>query len=362
MRALILLVILLIAAAILIPQTFYTIDETQLGLVTRFGAVKFVRTRPGLYTKAPFVEQIRRFDSRLLRYDAPAAPLLTSDKRTLVIDAYARYRITDVVQFFKTLNSELNADARVGDIIASELRREVALDEQIAVIKESRELIMRRITEASNRSEISRTDALALPAGLRNQQLTIILSERQAGQVAEIRRQPTDAEIAMLQADPAPAGLANFEIKYFLPLNTRLGIEIVDVRIKAADFPPDIESSVFARMEAERERIASGLRAEGNQENAQIRADVDRQVNIIVQEAQGESSRLRGEGEGEAIKILAKELEKDPEFYAFQRSLEAYRKILTAHTTAVLSSDSDLFRFLQDPKGTAPRVAPTPAP
>lgn len=351
MRALVLLVILIIAAAIMIPQTFYTIDETQLGLVTRFGAVEAIRTRPGLYTKTPFVEQIRRFDSRLLRYDAPAAPLLTKDKRTLVIDAYARYRITDVVQFFKTLNSELNADARVGDIIASELRREVALDDQITVIRDNREDIMRRITEASNRSELSRSEAINLPGGLRDPQLTIILSERQAGELTGLRRAPTEPEMVALERGPRPAELASFEINYYVPVNIRLGIEIVDVRIKAADFPPDIESSVFARMEAERERIASGLRAEGNQENAQIRADVDRQVTIILQEAEGESARLRGEGEGEAIKILAEELERDPEFYAFQRSLEAYRHILTSNTTAVLSGESDLFRFLNDPRG-----------
>jgi membrane protease subunit HflC len=353
MRTLILLVIILIAAAIVIPQTFYTIDETQLGLVTRFGAVQAVRTRPGLYTKTPFVEQIRRFDSRLLRYDAPGAPLLTKDKRTLVIDAYARYRITDVVQFFKTLNSELNADARVGDIIASELRREVALDDQIAVIKDSREVIMRRVTEASNRSEISRAEALALPGGLRASTLSIILSERVSGELTGVRRSPSETELVLLEATPVPPELARFEINYYVPVTSRLGIEIVDVRIKAADFPPDIESSVFARMDAERERIASGLRAEGNQENAQIRADVDRQVTIILQEAEGEAAQLRGEGEGEAIKILAVELEKDPDFYAFQRSLEAYRHILTANTTAVLSGDSELFRFLRDPRGTA---------
>lgn len=357
MRFLILLVILIIAAAIVVPQTFYTIDETQLGIVTRFGAVEAVRTNPGLYTKTPFIEQIRHFDKRLLRYDAPAAPLLTKDKRTLVVDAYARYRILDVVLFFKTLNSELNADARVGDIISSELRREVALDDQATVIRDAREDIMRRVTEASNRSELPRSDALNLPRGLRDPQLTIILSERSAGgDLTGVRRPPTEEELVQLIAQPRPPSLSRFEISYTTPLRSRLGIEILDVRIKAADFPPDIESSVFARMEAERERIASGLRAEGEQASAQIRADVDRQVNIIVQEARGTGARLRGEGEGEAIRILAQELERNPEFYAFQRSLEAYKKILGPGTTAVLSAESDLFRFLDSPTGKGAKV------
>ncbi|MBM3958974.1 MAG: protease modulator HflC [SAR202 cluster bacterium] len=357
MRLLILLVMLVIAAAIVVPQTFYSIDETQLGIVTRFGAVEAVRTSPGLYTKTPFIEQIRRFDKRLLRYDAPQAPLLTKDKRTLVVDAYARYRIVDVVLFFKTLNSELNADARVGDIISSELRREVALDDQITVIRDAREDITKRVTEASNRSELPRNEALSLPGGLRDSLLTIILSERSAtGEMTGVRRTPTPEELDLLIAQARPPSLSRFEISYTTPLASRLGIEILDVRIKAADFPPDIESSVFARMEAERERIASGLRAEGEQASAQIRADVDRQVTIIVREAQGAAAKLRGEGEGEAIRILAKELERDPDFYVFQRSLEAYSKILASGTTAVLSSESELFRFLEGPsgKGAAP--------
>lgn len=362
MRGLILLVTLIIAAAIMIPQTFYSIDETQIGLVTRFGAVEAVRTAPGLYTKTPFVEQVARFDSRLLHYDAPAAPLLTKDKRTLVIDAYARYRIVNVVLFFKTLRSELSADARVGDIIASELRREVALDDQAAVIKEARDEIMQRVTLASNRSDIGREEALTLPGSLRNPELMIILSERREGVPTGVRRAPNADELATLEREARPASLASFEIGYFVPLSNRFGIEIIDVRIKAADFPPDIEESVFARMEAERERIAAGLRAEGEQQNAQIRADVDRQVTIIVNGAQGESARIRGEGEGQAIEILAKELEKDPEFYGFQRSLEAYKKIVASESTVVLSSESDLFRYLTDPAGQLSAAKPGTAP
>ncbi|MBI4304807.1 MAG: protease modulator HflC [Chloroflexi bacterium] len=353
MRGLILLIILIIVAAILIPQVFYTIDQTQVGLVTRFGAVEAVRTAPGLYTKTPFVEHVTRFDRRLLRYDAPAAPLLTKDKRTLVIDAYARYRIVDVVLFFKTLRSELSADARVGDIVASELRREVALDDQAQVIKDARDEIMRRVTLASNRTDIGREQAVGLPRGLRDTQLTIILSERREGVPTGVRRSPTADELSALEREARPATLANFEVGYFVPVASRFGIEIIDVRIKAADFPPDIEESVFARMQAERERIASGLRAEGEQQSAQIRADVDRQVTILVNEAQGESARIRGEGEGQAIEILAKELGKDPEFYDFQRSLEAYKKIIATDSTVVLSSESELFKFLTDPNGQA---------
>ena len=119
------------------------------------------------------------------------------------------------------------------------------------------------------------------------------------------------------------------------------------MRIKRADFPPDIETSVFARMEAERERIASGLRAEGSQRDAEIRADVDRRVQIILETAQGTSALLIGEAEEQAISILATSLEKDPEFYDFRRSLEAYRKIIDSPTTLILDPNSDLLKYLQ---------------
>ena len=130
-----------------------------------------------------------------------------------------------------------------------------------------------------------------------------------------------------------------------------LGIEIIDVRIKRADFPPDIETSVFSRMEAERERIASGLRAEGTQADSEIRANVDRQVNIILETAQGTSALLRGEAEQEAITILATSLEKDPDFYSFRRSLEAYKVFMDGQTTIIIDPASDLLKFMTDPNG-----------
>jgi len=126
---------------------------------------------------------------------------------------------------------------------------------------------------------------------------------------------------------------------------------IVDVRIKRADFPPDIESSVFSRMEAERERIASGLRAEGTQRDSEIRAEVDRQVNVILETAEGTSALLRGEAEQEAITILAESLEADPDFYSFRRSLEAYKVFMDSQTTVLIDPQSDLLKFLTDPNG-----------
>ena len=347
------LIVLVIAGFILVPQSFYIVDETQVAIVTRFGSFQSAAITPGIRTKTPFVDTVTKFDKRLLRYDAPAASLLTADKRNLVIDAYARYRIIDPLLFFQRLRDEITADSRVGDIVSSELRREVALDLQSEIISEIRETIMERVREASNRAEISRAEAEALPnGGIRAPQLFIFLTPTDLAADEVGRRQvPTASQLEAIRRSANPPELADFSIAYFQPLRDAFGIDVVDVRIKRADFPTDIEASIFDRMRAERERIASGLRAEGAQEDQIIRADVDRSVLVTVQSAEGEAARLRGEGERQAIEILATELEKDPEFYSFTRGLDAYKKILDSNSTIVLSADSPLFNFLQDPAG-----------
>ncbi len=346
------IVIIAIAALILIPQMLFTVDETQVAIVTRFGAFQRDYKSPGLYVKQPFVESVVKMDSRLLRVDAQPASLLTSDKRNLVIDAYARYRIIDPLVFFQRLRTELGANTRVADIVNSQLRREVALDTQSEVISETREAVMRRVAEASNRSEITRDEALQMSNGnLRDPRITILVVPPPVEGVQGRAAPATNEQISYLEREPFPPELEGRTATYFRPLSDELGIEIVDVRIKRADFPTDIETSVFARMEAERARIAEGLRAEGNQRDREIRAAVDRDVQIILETANGTAARLRGEAEEEAIRILAEALEQDPEFYEFRRSLEAYENIVDDDTLLVLESDSALFKYLQDALG-----------
>jgi membrane protease subunit HflC len=341
-----------IIALIILPQTFFTVDETQLAIVTRFGEFRRSHTTPGLRVKTPFIDSVTRFDKRLLRADAPPASLLTADKRNLVIDSYARYRIVEPLLFFRSLSSEREASSRVAAIIASQLRSEVALDNQSDVISETREEVMRRITSASNRFEISRRVADTFPNGLRNPEITIQISPIVPDPDNPVRpRVPTPDEFQRILQSPTPEGFDGLKITYFQPLARQFGVEVVDVRIKGADFPVDIASSVFTRMQAERKLEADGLRAEGTQRDAEIRANVDRQVEIILETARGRATLLRGEGEGQAIAILADALEQDPEFYDFQRSLEAYRVALNSETTILLDSESDLFKFLQDPFG-----------
>jgi membrane protease subunit HflC len=284
----VILVIVVVLLGILGPQFFYVVDETQAAILTRFGEPRGAIRNPGIYLKAPFVDTVTYFDDRLLVFDAPPDSLLTKDKKRLNIDVYARGRIVDPFLFFRSVRTETQAASRAVDIIASELRLEIAKDDQIEVIQETREVLLNRVRDAV-----------------------------------------------------APK-LADF------------GIEVVDVRIKRADFPDTIAESVFARMRAERKRIADRDRAEGAQADAEIRSSVDRQATIILAEAERVAAITRGEGEAEAIQIYAEALNQDPEFFAFQRSLEAYRKFLAQNTTIVLPADSDLFQFLESPRKKTP--------
>ena len=279
------LVLLAVIAAIIGPQLFFVVDEKELAIVTRFGQVQKSINSPGLYMKTPFIDSTTYFDKRLLIFDAPPDSLLTKDKKRLIIDVYARGRIVDPKLFRETVRTEAGGKARAVDILSSELRREIASDNQSEIITTKREDIMNRIR------------------------------------------------------DNVKPKLAEF------------GLDILDVRIKRADFPPEIAESVYARMQAERKRISDKERAEGAEIDAQVRATVDRDATIIRANAQRTADITRGTGDAQAVQIFANAISADPEFYSFQRSLEAYRKILESNSTVVLPPNSDLFEFLQSPSG-----------
>ena len=281
----ILLVVGSIIAIIVGPQAFFVVNETQVGIVTRFGEVKQRITKPGLHVKTPFVDSVTYYDGRLLIFDAPPDSLLTKDKKRLIIDVYARGRIFDAKLFRETVRTESQAASRAVDIISSELRREIASDNQAEIITTQRANILNRV---------------------------------------------------LVNTHPK---LAEF------------GIELIDVQIKRADFPVEIAESVYARMQAERKRKADRERAEGAEIDATVRAQVDREATVIRAKAEKIASITRGEGEAQAVLIFADAIGQDTDFYTFQRSLEAYKRIFERQTTVVLPADSDLFQFLQSPTG-----------
>ena len=315
MRNLIIVAIVIIVALVLLRQALYVVDVTEQVIILRFGEVVDTHTSPGLNVKVPFVDTVVRLDKRILRIDAPPVSMPDREKENLVIDIYARYRITDPVQFRKTLQTESNARSRLGDIVTSTLRDRVALRDRTDIIGAN---ILLDETGATL------VDPEGLPLVEGQETRTEILDE-----VLVAVRETTQRD--------------NF------------GIEMIDVRIKRADFPEAVTQSIFTRMRAERNRIAARFRAEGEQQDRIIRADTDRERDVILAEAEEQSNQIRGEGEAEAISILAESLNRDPELFAFLRSLESYQRIIQQQDTIILSSDAPLFDYLVRP--TAPEAS-----
>jgi len=274
------LIILGVVILILIMMILFSVDETEQVIITRMGKYMRAIREPGLYTKLPLIETVHRFEDRILEYDAMAREIITADKKNLVVDNYARWKIVDPLKFYQTVAHEVGAQARLDDVVYSELREELGKHTLTEIISTHREAIMHTVAERC-------------------------------------------AEKAL-----------------------DYGIEIIDVRIKRADLAREVEKSVYDRMSAERNRIAKRYRSEGEEEAVKIRASTDKEKVIILADAYRKAERIKGEGDAEAIKIYAKAFERDPEFYGFLRTLEAYQRSLSEGTTVVLPSDSEFFRYL----------------
>ena len=412
MRNLIIIGIVLIVVLVVACQSLYVVDETEQVIITRFGDVQDVHRTSGIRVKAPFVDTVVRFDRRLLRIDADPESMRDSRKENLEIDSYARYRITDPVQFRKTLITEDNAFSRLGDIVNSTLREEIALrtrpqiigarpvldafgntqedEEGLPLIEgtESRSDLLREVLEGVRLRVVAQETnrPVRIPFSLQGEgtfTLTVdkqILDRDNFDQDSNLNTGVSSTDIRVLEGpdggvtegpdltvelwEPATKTITfgvqpgetlneddSFSVQYFVERNEPFGIEIVDVRIKRADFPDSVTPSIFTRMRAERNRIATRFRAEGDEQDLEIRAGANKDREVILANADKTSSELRGEGEANAIRILADALKQDPEFFAFQRSLEAYHRIFNRGTTVILSADADIFQFLDSPGG-----------
>ena len=311
MKILVVLGGLALVALIVISQSLYVVDVTEQVIITRFGNPQSVTSNPGLYVKAPFVDTVLRFDKRVLRIDAPAVSMPDIEKQNMTIDSYARYRIVDPLQFFKTLQTENTARTRLGDIVTSSLLDEIARSSRTEIIGAERVL---------DENDVPVIDEDGLP---------II--------------EPSESRTELLENV--------FEATKKRVEEGKFGVDIIDVRMKRADFSDRVQDSIYNRMRAERNRIATRFRSEGEEEDLKIRAQANKQREIILAEAERTGSEVRGRGEAEAIRILADALNRDPEFFAFRRSLESYQKFLNQRTTVILSSEADVFKFLQEPPG-----------
>ena len=311
MRNLVIAGVVVIVALIVISQSLYVVQETEQVVVTRFGDVQNVHTSPGLYVKAPFVDTITTYDRRLLRIDAPPSQFLDRDINILEIDVYGRYKIVDPRAFLQTLTTEDNARSILAQRINSSLRAEVAERSREEIIGGDVELDEsgEPVTDDEGNSRVRATDS-------RTELLDDVRVAVQENLAAE---------------DPS------------------FGVEMVDIRVKRADFPQEVAGRIFERMRSDREKISRRLRAEGEEEARTRRAAADREVEVILAAADRDSNRLRGDGEAQAIAILAESLNKDPDFFSFRRSLDAYKEFLSQDTTVILSSESEIFKYLQSP-------------
>ena len=320
MAKLIIAGVVVILLIVVLTTSLYVVDETEQVVVTRFGDVRAIQTTPGLYVKAPFgVDSVTSYDKRVLRIDAPPDRFLDRDINILEIDVYARFRIARPRDFLQTLNTEDNANRVLGQRINAALRAEIA--------ERSREEIIGGDVEVDSAGEPITDD-----------------EGNSVVRPTETRTEILDKVLIAVQEDLAQE-------------SPPFGVEMIDIRIKRADFPTEVAGRIFERMRSDREKISRRLRAEGEEEARGRRAAAEREVEVILAEADRDADRLRGEGEAEAISILANALNQDPDFFSFRRSLEAYRQFLNQQSTMILSSESDLFKFLQSPgEGTSPDV------
>ncbi len=271
-----------------VSSTLYIVKETERGVALRFGKLVETDIKPGLHVKWPFADEIRKFDARVLTLDAPAERFLTVEKKGMIVDSYAKWRIKDVGTYYKATNGEEREAVRI---------------------------INQRINE-----------------GLRNQFAQRSLQEVVSGERDELMLALVDTlnEVA----------------------NTVLGVEVVDVRVKRIELPEQVSDSVFNRMKTERAREAREHRSKGNEQAEVIRADADRQQAVIKADAYKESEIIRGEGDAMAASIYAKAYNQDPEFYSFMRSLNAYKQAFNNKgDLMVIDPESDFFRFMKNLDG-----------
>ena len=281
---LIIIVTVIIAAVVILSQAFYKVDQTEYALVVELGKPVKAVTEPGLNFKTPFVQTVLYFDNRRLIYDARPSVIITRDKKNLVVDNYARWRIIDPLQYYQNVRNEAGAQARIDDIIFSNLREELGKRDLIEIVAKSRASLMESVTKKTNEA-----------------------------------------------------------VKGY-------GIEVLDVKIKRADLPPENEIAVFERMRAEREREAKKYRSEGEEKALVIRAVADRDKTILISDANRRSQVLKGEADAVATRLYADAYTQDPQFFYFLKTMEAYKKTFNEKDSLVISPESEFFRYMKRSK------------
>ncbi len=306
-------VILIFGAFLLLGGVFFMLPETKQAIVTQFGRpVRIIAGSSvpadyapegapdirishgaGLYWKLPFIQRVIILEDRLLEYDSEPEDVVTKDKKHLVVDNFARWRIVDPLKFLLRVQSEAVATPRLDDIVYSVVREELAQSNLVEIVRT--------------------TNRPGLPEEL------------------EIGREQLLHKILVGCDSQA----------------RKLGIQIVDVRIKQADLPPENRNAVYGRMRAERERVAKGYRSEGEEEALKIRAETDRDVRILKAEAYRDAERIKGEGDGQAAAIYAESYSQYADFYTFTKSLEVIGAATGGQDQLIIGMETGVYQYLK---------------
>ena len=274
---------------VLLTQSIFVVKETERAVKLRFGEIVEYDVEPGLHFKVPVVNTVRKFDARILTLDAAPQSYLTSEKKALTVDSFVKWRVSDVAKYYTTSGGD-----------EERLRR----------------LLIQRVD-----------------AGLRNEFGSRTVKEVVSGQRDELMDKLSN-QLNLIAKD-------------------ELGVEVIDLRVKKIDLPPEVSESVFNRMRTERERLAKELRAQGNEVAEKIRATADKDKTIILADAYREAEEIKGNGDATATATYANAYSKDPEFYDFTRSLKAYESTFGSKSDILLiNPDSDFFKYLDDSKAT----------
>ena len=308
------LILLLSASAYIVLSSLYTVGEVEQVIITQFGKpVGEPVTTAGLRVKMPFIQDVNPIDKRVLEWDGSPSDMPTKDKLYISVDLYARWRITDPLQYFLRLRDERSAQSRLDDILGSETRNAVAKHELIEIIRTTKDRVPLR-------------DALLTDA---------------------------ERELNMGALVPIQKGRALVEAEILAEATEKVlvfGIELLDIRFKRINYNESVRPKIYDRMISERRQIAERFLSEGNGEAARIRGNRVRDLNKTQSEAYRQVEEIRGLADARATEIYSSAYNQSPEaveFYEFTRTMQSYRTIIAANTTLVLSTDSDLFGFLK---------------
>ena len=302
--------ILAVVILLVLSGTFYRLPEGQQAVIVQFGRpVGRPVTEAGLHVKLPFVQDVRRFEKRLLIWDGDPNQIPTKGREFIWVDTTARWRIADAKKFLESVATEAGARSRLDDIIDSVVRDQVSASELV---------------------ELVRSASWEVPPGE-------VLEEVPAEVREELKKQVTRGREEITR-------IILTEARKIIP---QYGIELVDVRIKRLDYVESVREKVYARMISERKRIAARFRSEGEGRSAEILGTMDKELRQIRSTAYRKVQEVRGKADAEATRVYGSAYNRDPEFYAFSRTLEAYKEGQNKNSTLILTTESDYYKYLK---------------